>query len=121
MLHPSGKELAKKTLLVVEDNPARGALLFQILSEQAGYRIIMVPTGSQAMLLIKGDSKLRPDLVLLSDNLLDMNGLEFYNCLSGRTELAIMPPMLIPFADSQGFLWFIPVDVGHQPPTAQEL
>ncbi|TMC16579.1 MAG: response regulator transcription factor [Chloroflexi bacterium] len=120
MSHPSGKGLAKKTLLVVEENPTRGALLLQILSEQAAYQVILVATGLQALRLMKGDSKLRPDLVLLNDHLPDMHGLECYDWLSGRAELNDISPMFVPFTAAQGFFWLTACGAGHQPRAAQE-
>lgn len=62
-------------VLVVEDDPAIGNLIVDIISE-AGYRVALVTTGHAALALV---SESHPQLIILDIELPDMDGYSVYD------------------------------------------
>lgn len=74
------------TVLVVEDDPKLATLLSQELSHE-GYRVEVVGTGADALLLVEDQEF---DLILLDLNLPDFDGLEVAELVRKRSEASIL-------------------------------
>lgn len=81
-----------KVILVVEDDPAIGALLIQFFREATPHYAFLVTDVPQALAIVRS---LVPDLVLLDYRLPNMNGLELYSCLQARKELRHVPVLFM--------------------------
>jgi CheY-like chemotaxis protein len=81
-----------KTILVVEDDDIMRMLLTDLLRQETLYFPIVVGAGSQAIAMT---SDIIPDLFLLDYLLPDTNGIELYDRLHERNELASVPAILL--------------------------
>ena len=81
-----------KTILVVEDDDIMRMLLTDLLRQETSYFPIVVGAGSQAIAMT---SDIIPDLFLLDYLLPDTNGIELYDRLHERNELASVPAILL--------------------------
>jgi CheY-like chemotaxis protein len=83
---------ASKSILIVEDNPAIGELLVLVIAGETAYRPRLVVSGQEALRAIQ---EVRPALFLLNYQLPDMTGLELYDQLHARKELAAVPAIVM--------------------------
>lgn len=77
----------KKTLLVIEDNPANMYLMHYLL-ENHGYRIEEAETGKKG---IEKAIELIPDAILLDIQLPEMDGYDVARILKGVPQLSSVP------------------------------
>jgi DNA-binding response OmpR family regulator len=80
------------TILIVEDDPANGALLSMLIAQETAYNPLLVTTGEQA---IEAVQQKRPDLFILDYTLPHLNGLELYEQLHTITDLEDVPAILL--------------------------
>ncbi len=81
-----------KTILVVEDDNEIGSFLLEALSLETPYAAILASDGFEAL---KASSIIPPCLCITDYRLPHMNGLELYDRLHAKKELADMPAILI--------------------------
>ena len=91
-------------ILVVDDIPANRTLLRQVL-EPAGYDVLLVPRGEEALSVAQ---RVRPDLILLDVNMPGLSGFETCRQLKQHTSIADIPVIFITSRDDsesvvQGF------------------
>jgi CheY-like chemotaxis protein len=80
-----------KTVLVVEDDLATASRLTEFLAHQAAYQIILV---SDCLTTLKFLHYCTPDLILLDERLLCINGIELRPRLAVMKELRDIPLLL---------------------------
>lgn len=85
-------EPARKCILLVEDDPANAALLYEVISRETSHYAFVVSDGAAALQFVR---RTRPHLLLLDYLLPDMNGLELYDRLYVMGELYDVPALLI--------------------------
>jgi two-component system cell cycle response regulator DivK len=78
---------AKKTILIVEDNPLNMKLFNDVL-EGSGYRTLSTNDGRTAMAMAEAD---RPDLILMDIELPEVNGLEVTRWIKDKENLRDIP------------------------------
>jgi DNA-binding response OmpR family regulator len=81
-----------KTILVVEDDADIGDFIVQVLTQETPHHPILVADGKQAFDVTR---KLIPDLFIIDYLLPHMNGIELYDILQSRKELAAIPTIII--------------------------
>ncbi len=89
---PQGTYKKAKVILIVEDDEDIGTFLAAALQQETPYHPILVGDGFAAL---KAVHDLKPDLVILDYQLPQMNGLEVYDQLRTRPELADVPAILM--------------------------
>ncbi len=82
---------AQKTILVIEDDASIGELLVDVLSETS-YQTFLVSNGLQALQLV---NSVKPALVITDYRLPNMDGIELYDRLHARQDLADMPTIIM--------------------------
>ena len=80
-----------KTILIVEDDPDIGCVLFHTLSGE-GYEIVLATTGQQGLNLAQ---EAQPNIFILNYWLPDMNGVEAYDHLHAMEEFKHVPALMI--------------------------
>ena len=80
-----------KTVLVVEDDSATASRLTEFLAQQAAYQVILV---SDCLTTLKFLHYCTPDLILLDERLLCINGIELGPRLAVMKELRDIPLLL---------------------------
>jgi len=88
-----------KSILVVEDNPALGNLLWEILQDETPCRIFLVSSGEAALNLLQ---MVKPQLFLLDYCLPGMNGLELVDQIRNIEGYNQTPILLMSAALPQG-------------------
>ncbi len=86
---PSGS--AKKTILIVEDNPLNMKLFNDVL-EGSGYRTLSTNDGRAAMAIAESD---RPDLILMDIQLPEVSGLEVTKWIKEDDDLRAIPVIAV--------------------------
>ncbi len=81
-----------KIILIVEDDADIGAFLVAALQQETPYHPILVGDGFAALKTVHG---VKPDLVILDYHLPRMNGIELYDQLHARHELADVPALFM--------------------------
>ena len=81
-----------KTILVVEDDADIGAFIVQALTQETPHHTLLVADGIQALQVTRN---LIPDLFIIDYLLPHMNGIELYDILQSRQELAAIPTIII--------------------------
>lgn len=77
------------TLLYIEDDPLSQKLLSTVLSRKRPfYRLLTADTGTDGMALAR---EIRPDVILLDQQLPDGNGIDFFNALKNQPETQNTP------------------------------
>jgi CheY-like chemotaxis protein len=89
---PEGTYEKAKIILIVEDDEDVGAFLVTAILQETLYHPILVTDGFAAL---KTVHDLKPDLVILDYQLPRMNGIEVYDQLRARPELADVPALLM--------------------------
>ncbi len=84
--------ISVKTILVVEDDADIGTFIVLAISQETKHSTHLVSDGFQAL---KATSDLKPDLLILDYQLPRMNGIELYDKLQARKELAGIPTIMI--------------------------
>ncbi len=82
---------AKKTIMVVDDNPDLVAILETLLLAK-GYNVVTAGSGPELLSLLQDH---RPDLILLDIMLPDMDGLELLAGLKGTPDTSSIPVILV--------------------------
>lgn len=85
-------QTSRKTILVVEDDADIGAFIVQALTQETPHHPILVADGKQALEVTRD---LIPDLFIIDYLLPHMNGIELYDILQSRQELAAIPTIII--------------------------
>src|SRR3989440_12976103 len=83
---------AVKTVFIVEDDEAIGALLVQVIEQETSYKAVLAPDGFQALKMLR---TVKPDLLILDYGLPDMNGLEFYDTIHAVKSLKHLPVLIV--------------------------
>jgi len=87
----ANKEIAEKTILVVEDSKTARKVVSMVLGRK-GYKIIEATSGTEALLAIEG---IAPDLVLLDVMLPDMTGYEVLSTIRKNSKLSEVPVVML--------------------------
>jgi CheY-like chemotaxis protein len=85
-------EINDKAILVVEDDSEIGSFLLEALSLETSYTTILASDGFEAL---KASSIVPPCLCITDYRLPHMDGLELYDRLRAKEELADLPVILI--------------------------
>jgi CheY-like chemotaxis protein len=83
---------AVKTVLIVEDDEAIGALLVQVIEQETSYQAVLASDGFQALKMLR---TVKPDLILLDYSLPGMNGLELYDTIHTVRALKHLPVLIV--------------------------
>jgi CheY-like chemotaxis protein len=83
---------AVKTVLIVEDDEAIGALLVQVIEQETSYQAVLASDGFQALKMLR---TVKPDLILLDYSLPGMNGLELYDTIHTVKALKHLPVLIV--------------------------
>lgn len=86
------RTLRSANILIVEDDPAIGDFLRQIIEEDTPYNTIVVNDGQQAL---EKAQHIHPCLLMLDYRLPGMNGLEVYDCLKTMKEIKDVPAIMM--------------------------
>jgi CheY-like chemotaxis protein len=81
-----------KVILIVEDDEDVGSFLVAAIQQETLYHPILVSDGFAAL---KTVHNMKPDLFILDYQLPHMNGIEVYDQLRSRQELADVPALLM--------------------------
>ena len=81
-----------KTVFIVEDDEAIGALLVQAIEQETSYQAVLASDGFQALKMLR---TVKPDLLILDYGLPDMNGLEFYDTIHAVKALKHLPVLIV--------------------------
>jgi DNA-binding response OmpR family regulator len=84
--------ISVKTILVVEDDVDIGSFIVLAISQETNHYSQLVTDGFQAL---KVTYDLKPDLLILDYQLPHMNGIELYDKLQARKDLADIPTIMI--------------------------
>ena len=84
--------IAVKTVFIVEDDEAIGALLVQVIEQETSYQAVLAPDGFQALKMLR---TVKPDLILLDYSLPGMNGLELYDTIHTVKALKHLPVLIV--------------------------
>jgi DNA-binding NtrC family response regulator len=79
-------------ILVVEDDTAVGELLLLALARETSYQPLLVSTEQEVLRAVQ---EVKPALFLLDYQLPQMTGIELYDDLHARTELATVPAIVM--------------------------
>ncbi len=85
-------QAATKTILLVEDDPNIGSFLIEAIDQETPYRAIVASDSHAALKFVRNFT---PDLFILDYGLPGMNGIELYDRLHIKRELAPIPAILI--------------------------
>jgi CheY-like chemotaxis protein len=88
----AAKTLRSANILIVEDDPAFGDFLRQIIEEDTPYDTIVVYDGQQAL---EKAQYIRPCLLMLDYRLPGMNGLEVYDRFQTMKETKDVPAIMM--------------------------
>src|ERR1700730_8556992 len=88
----AAKTLRSANILIVEDDPAIGDFLQQIIEEDTPYNTIVVNDGQQAL---EKAQHIHPCLLMLDYRLPGMNGLEVYDRLKTMKETKDVPAIMM--------------------------
>ena len=93
-LHPfSGKgHDSVKTILVVEDDENIGELIVEAFVQETPYQAMLATDGKQALKIVQN---VKPNVLLLDNNLPDMKGIELYDQIQVERELENVPVLLM--------------------------
>ena len=93
-LHPfSGKgHDSVKTILVVEDDENIGELIVEAFVQETPYQAMLATDGKQALKIVQN---VKPNVLLLDNNLPDMKGIELYDRIQVERELENVPVLLM--------------------------
>ena len=93
-LHPfSGKgHDSVKTILVVEDDENIGELIVEAFVQETPYQAMLATDGKQALKIVQN---VKPNVLLLDNNLPDMKGIELYDRIQVEKELENVPVLLM--------------------------
>jgi CheY-like chemotaxis protein len=89
---PLGVYQKAKVILIVEDDEDIGAFLVAVIEQETPYHPVWVSDGFAAL---KIAHDMKPDLIILDYQLPHMNGIEVYDQLRARQELADVPAVLM--------------------------
>jgi DNA-binding response OmpR family regulator len=90
--YPMNKPPSRKKLLLVEDNTAIAARLGEMLTQQAGYQVIV---ASDCLTALKFLRSCKPDLMLLDERLLMQDGTDLLQRLHLMKDLQDIPLLLL--------------------------
>jgi len=93
-LHPfSGKgHDSVKTILVVEDDENIGELIVEAFIQETPYQAMLATDGKQALKIVQN---VKPNVLLLDNNLPDMKGIELFDRIQVEKELENVPVLLM--------------------------
>ncbi len=98
------RQVSKRQLLVVEDNPGDIDLVLESLTEGA-YEITVLQDGQEALRYLKREApyggSARPDLILLDLNLPKLTGNEVLATMARCEELRGIPTVVLTSSDSE--------------------
>jgi CheY-like chemotaxis protein len=86
------REVAMKTILLVEDDAAIAELLVQIIVQETPYQVLSVADGLQALDMVKN---IKPNLLLLDYWLPVIHGIELYDRLSAMQGMEQIPTIML--------------------------
>lgn len=81
-----------KTILLVEDDANIGEVLMQAIAQETPFLAMLVSDGYEALKAAEG---IKPNLLILDYQLPRMNGIELYDQLILKQELADIPTIMI--------------------------
>src|SRR5438477_1056760 len=73
-----------KTILVVEDDKNIGELIVEAFVQETPYQAMLATDGKQALKIVQN---VKPNVLLLDNNLPDMKGIELYDRIQVEKEL----------------------------------
>jgi DNA-binding response OmpR family regulator len=83
---------SNKTILVVEDDDGIGTMLVEALAQETPYKVLLANNAVQALQMLH---EIKPSLFITDYHLPFMNGIEFYDRLRSKRELARTPAIII--------------------------
>ena len=83
---------AKKTILLVEDDPGNGAFLVQAISQETPYQVLLITDSFRALEVVR---HIKPNLFIIDYYLSTMNGIELYDQLHANSELEALPAIIL--------------------------
>ena len=89
---PTGVYQKAKVILIVEDDEDIGAFLSAVIEQETPYHPVWVSDGFAALKVVHD---MKPDLIILDYQLPHMNGIEVYDQIRARQELADVPAVLM--------------------------
>jgi len=92
MLEGQVQQQTEKTILVVEDDPAIGDVLTQMIVQETPYQIVLMNTPTEALRRFR---EVQPDLVILNYHLPGMTGIDLYDRLHAFQELEVVPTIMV--------------------------
>jgi len=88
----SDKQTEMKTILVVQDDADIGAIFLRVLVDETPYETILVTDPLEALEVVK---IITPILFILNYRLPHINGLDLYDRLHARPDLAHIPALMV--------------------------
>ena len=83
---------ARKTILIVEDDPYIGEFLTMAISQETPYKAILAETGERAFEMVQ---HVKPSLFVLDYVLGSMNGLDLYDRICAQQGLEAIPAIFL--------------------------
>lgn len=81
-----------KTILVVEDDEHIGEFIVEAFLQETTYQAMLATNGKQALKIVQN---MKPNVLLLDNNLPDMKGIELYDRIQVEKELENVPVLLM--------------------------
>ena len=81
-----------KTILVVEDDKNIGELIVEAFVQETPYQAMLATDGKQALKIVQN---VKPNVLLLDNNLPDMKGIELFDRIQVEKELENVPVLLM--------------------------
>ena len=81
-----------KTILVVEDDENIGELIVEAFIQETPYQAMLATDGKQALKIVQN---VKPNVLLLDNNLPDMKGIELFDRIQVEKELENVPVLLM--------------------------
>jgi DNA-binding response OmpR family regulator len=83
---------ARKTILIVEDDPYIGEFLTMAISQETPYNALLAETGERAFEMVQ---HVKPALLVLDYVLGTMNGLDFYDRIRAQQGFEAIPAIFL--------------------------
>jgi len=81
-----------KTILVVEDDQHIGEFIVEAFIQETPFQAMLATDGKQALKIVQ---HVKPNVLLLDNNLPDMKGIELYDRIQVERELENVPVLLM--------------------------
>ncbi len=86
------KQVAVKTILIIEDDVNIGDVFIQAISQETPHMAVLAANAEEALNMVKA---LKPNLFILDYQLPSVNGIELYDQLHAMKELEHVPALML--------------------------